>query len=97
VFPEVALFAELGLGFGNYSVTIQQQFVGYQTVSAGGIGVRLGAGAEYDLGGSLKLLLQPLELLTLSATTTQTVNGMTVTSTSSASQWALILGASYQL
>jgi hypothetical protein len=93
VFPELSLYAELGLGFGTFQVTIQQQFVGYQTVSAGGLGVRMGGGVEYQLFDQLHLLLQPMELTTFTVTTTTTVNGMTVTSSTSASQWSLVLGA----
>jgi len=93
VFPDLSLYGELGLGFGTFHTTIQQQFVGYQTASAGGFGVRLGGGLEYRLFDRLRLLLQPMELTSLTVTSTVTSNGTTVTSTASASEWSMVVGA----
>ena len=93
VYPDLSLYGEFGLGFGSFQTTIQQQFVGYQTVGAGGFGVRLGGGLEYRLLDQLRLLLQPMELTTLSVTSTVTQGGTTVTTTSTATEWSLSVGA----
>lgn len=92
VLKDIFAFAELGLGFGSYQISIAQQFVGYQYANAGGAGVRLAAGIEYRLLDQLRVLIQPVELTSLSLTTSVTQNGITVTQTSGVSQYSMILG-----
>ncbi len=92
IFPDLSLHAELGLGFGSFQTTIQQQFVGYQHVGAGGFGIRLGAGLEYKVFDQLRLLLQPMELTSFTVTSTVTQGGTTVTTTASAAEWAMVAG-----
>jgi hypothetical protein len=75
VFPDLSLFGELGLGFGLFQLTIQQQFLGYQSAGAGGFGVRIGAGIEYRVLDQIRLLVQPLELTALTVSSTVTQNG----------------------
>jgi hypothetical protein len=89
---DVFAFAELGIGWGTYQITIAQQFVGYQYAGATGFGVRLGAGIEYRLLDQLHVLIQPVELTSVGITTTVTQGGTTVTQTSQASQFSMILG-----
>lgn len=93
VMKDLALFAELGLGFAFYQVTLQQQFTGYQTAGASGFGVRVGAGVEYQLLDQLRLLIQPMEVTSLTVSSTVTQNGMTVTTTTGTSQWSMLFGA----
>jgi hypothetical protein len=97
VIPDLTLFAEFGLGFGFFQVTLQQQFVGYQTAGAGGFGVRIGAGLEYRLLDQVRLLLQPMEVNSFTITSTVTQNGQPVTTTVGSSQWSMILGAAVPL
>jgi hypothetical protein len=97
VLPDLSLFAELGLGFGIFQVTIQQQFVGYQSAGAGGFGVRVGAGIEYRVLDQIRLLVQPLELTALTVSSTTTQNGQTITTTGNASQFSMIFGAAVSL
>jgi len=97
VIPDLALFAELGVGFGSFQTTIQQPFMGYLVVQSGGAGLRMGAGLEYRVLGKLRLLVQPMELTALTVTSSVTVNGTTVTTTANASEWSLLLGAVHPL
>lgn len=92
VLKDVFAFAELGVGFSGYQITIAQQFVGYQYGGASGFGVRLGAGIEYRLLDQLRILIQPVELTSVTLTTTTTQNGITVTQSAGESQYSMILG-----
>jgi len=90
VVPDLTLYGEFGLGFGTLQTTIQQQFVGYQSVGAGGFGVRLGGGLEYRLLDQVRVFLQPMEVTSLSVTSTNTTGG---TNSAIATEWSMFVGA----
>ena len=92
LFKDIFAFAELGLGWSTYQITLAQQFVGYQYGGASGFGVRLAAGIEYRLLDQLRILVQPVELTALTLSTTTTQGGTTITQSVGESQFSMILG-----